>query len=41
MELFRDTHFDFMKYRRFWIVVSFLLVGLSRDDVPTVEPAAS
>lgn len=26
MELFRDTHFDFMKYRRFWIVVSFLLV---------------
>lgn len=26
MELFRDTHFDFMKYRRFWIAVSFLLV---------------
>ncbi|HEY2291108.1 MAG TPA: protein translocase subunit SecF [Thermoanaerobaculia bacterium] len=26
MELFRDTNFDFMKYRRFWIVVSFLLV---------------
>jgi preprotein translocase subunit SecF len=26
MELFRDTHFDFMKYRRFWIVVSFVLV---------------
>jgi preprotein translocase subunit SecF len=26
MELFRDTHFDFMKYRRFWIIISFLLV---------------
>jgi hypothetical protein len=22
MELFRDTHFDFMKYRRFWIVAA-------------------
>ena len=22
MELFRDTHFDFMKYRKFWIIVS-------------------
>jgi preprotein translocase subunit SecF len=26
MELFRDTHFDFMKYRRFWIILSGLLV---------------
>lgn len=26
MELFRDTHFDFMKYRRFWIILSLLLV---------------
>jgi preprotein translocase subunit SecF len=26
MELFRDTHIDFMKYRRFWIILSFLLV---------------
>ncbi|MFL6194956.1 MAG: protein translocase subunit SecF [Thermoanaerobaculia bacterium] len=26
MELFRDTHIDFMKYRRFWIVLSLLLV---------------
>jgi preprotein translocase subunit SecF len=26
MELFRDTHFDFMKYRKFWIVVSIALV---------------
>lgn len=28
MELFRDTHFDFMKYRRFWIIVSLVLVIL-------------
>jgi preprotein translocase subunit SecF len=26
MELFRDTHIDFMKYRRFWIILSFVLV---------------
>jgi preprotein translocase subunit SecF len=26
MELFRDTHIDFMKYRKFWIVVSIALV---------------
>ena len=26
MELFRDTHIDFMKYRRFWIILSLLLV---------------
>jgi len=26
MELFRDTHIDFMKYRKFWIVVSLALV---------------
>jgi preprotein translocase subunit SecF len=26
MELFRDTHFDFMKYRKFWIIISLLLV---------------
>ena len=25
MELFRDTHFDFMKYRKFWIVLSLIL----------------
>lgn len=30
MHLFRDSHFDFMKYRKFWIVVSlaFLAVGV-------------
>jgi preprotein translocase subunit SecF len=26
MELFRDTHIDFMKYRRFWIIFSAILV---------------
>ncbi|HEY8021224.1 MAG TPA: protein translocase subunit SecF [Thermoanaerobaculia bacterium] len=26
MELLRDTHIDFMKYRKFWIVVSLVLV---------------
>ena len=26
MELFRDTHIDFMKYRKFWIAVSCILV---------------
>ncbi|HKV07028.1 MAG TPA: protein translocase subunit SecF [Thermoanaerobaculia bacterium] len=26
MELLRDTNFDFMKYRRFWIIVSLALV---------------
>jgi len=26
MELLHDTHIDFMKYRRFWIVVSLILV---------------
>jgi preprotein translocase subunit SecF len=26
MELFRDTNIDFMKYRRFWIILSLLLV---------------
>ncbi len=29
MELLRDTNFDFMKYRKFWILVSFLLVGVA------------
>ena len=40
MELFRDTHFDFMKYRRFWIVVSFLLVlgGVYAVFGPDQEP---
>lgn len=28
MELLRDTNIDFMKYRKFWIVVSLLLVGI-------------
>jgi preprotein translocase subunit SecF len=28
MEFLRDTHFDFMKYRKFWIVVSLILVGI-------------
>jgi len=28
MELFRDTHIDFMKYRKFWIVVSLALVAV-------------
>ena len=26
MELFRDTHIDFMKYRKFWIIISRVLV---------------
>ncbi|MFN7941717.1 MAG: protein translocase subunit SecF [Thermoanaerobaculia bacterium] len=26
MDLFHDTHFDFMKYRRFWVIVSFLVI---------------
>src|SRR5258706_387001 len=26
MQILHDTHIDFMKYRRFWIVVSFILV---------------
>jgi preprotein translocase subunit SecF len=26
MELFRDTHIDFMKYRKFWIILSLVLV---------------
>jgi preprotein translocase subunit SecF len=26
MEILRDTHFDFMKYRNFWIIVSLILV---------------
>lgn len=28
MELFRDTNIDFMKYRRFWVIVSLVLVVL-------------
>ncbi|HEX9941035.1 MAG TPA: protein translocase subunit SecF [Thermoanaerobaculia bacterium] len=28
MEFLRDTHFDFMKYRKFWIIVSLILVGI-------------
>ncbi|HEX6900591.1 MAG TPA: protein translocase subunit SecF [Thermoanaerobaculia bacterium] len=28
MEFLRDTNFDFMKYRKFWIVVSLILVGV-------------
>jgi preprotein translocase subunit SecF len=28
MQLLHDTHIDFMKYRRFWIVVSFILVAV-------------
>ena len=27
MEILRDTHFDFMRYRKFWIVVSLILVA--------------
>ncbi|MEA2603940.1 MAG: preprotein translocase subunit SecF [Acidobacteriota bacterium] len=26
MQILHDTHIDFMKYRRFWIIVSFILV---------------
>lgn len=28
MEILRETHIDFMKYRKFWVVVSLLLVAL-------------
>src|SRR3712207_3379742 len=28
MEILRDTNIDFMKYRKFWVVVSLILVGL-------------
>ncbi len=28
MQLIKETHIDFMKYRKFWIVVSFALVAL-------------
>ncbi|MFP5287812.1 MAG: protein translocase subunit SecF [Thermoanaerobaculia bacterium] len=28
MELLRDTNFDFMKYRKFWVVVSLILVAI-------------
>ena len=28
MELLRDTNIDFMKYRKFWVLVSLLLVGI-------------
>jgi preprotein translocase subunit SecF len=28
MELFRDTNIDFMKYRRYWIIVSFVLLAI-------------
>nr|MDP9121973.1 hypothetical protein [Acidobacteriota bacterium] len=28
MELLRDTHIDFMKYRKFWIIVSLVLMGI-------------
>lgn len=28
MELFRDTNIDFMKYRKFWVIVSLVLVGI-------------
>ena len=28
MEILRDTHFDFMKYRKFWIWISLIFVGL-------------
>ncbi|HVR95294.1 MAG TPA: protein translocase subunit SecF [Thermoanaerobaculia bacterium] len=28
MEFLRDTNIDFMKYRKFWIIVSLVLVGL-------------
>ncbi len=28
MEFLRDTNIDFMKYRKFWIVVSLILVGI-------------
>jgi preprotein translocase subunit SecF len=27
MDLFRDTNFDFMRYRKFWIVVSFVVIA--------------
>ncbi|HEY9420070.1 MAG TPA: protein translocase subunit SecF, partial [Thermoanaerobaculia bacterium] len=29
MEFLRDTNYDFMKYRKFWVVVSLLLVGIA------------
>jgi preprotein translocase subunit SecF len=29
MEFFRDTHIDFMKYRRFFVIVSLVLVAIS------------
>jgi preprotein translocase subunit SecF len=29
MEFFRDTHIDFMKYRKFFVVVSLILVAIS------------
>jgi preprotein translocase subunit SecF len=28
MQILHDTHIDFMKYRRFWIIVSFILVAV-------------
>lgn len=28
MELLRDTNIDFMKYRKFWVIVSLILVGI-------------
>src|SRR5689334_19152361 len=28
MELFRETNIDFMKYRRYWIIVSFVLLAV-------------
>src|SRR4030095_3000789 len=28
MQFLHETHIDFMKYRRFWIIVSFVLVAV-------------
>ncbi len=39
MELFRDTNIDFMKYRRYWIIVSFVLRG--HRPVHPLRPSTS
>ena len=38
MDILRETNFDFMKYRRFWVAFSMvvMVLGLSRPSGPTI-----
>ncbi len=38
MRLLGETHIDFMKYRRFWIIISFILIAVFFFAFFTVQP---